>query len=562
MSVTRRHQDNRAHRATVLVMTLGLLFWQVGGAQAAPRVEISVDDAQVNEGNTITYRVEMTEPPATPDVIPVSVQIWSTAAGANPVRVEMGDMGHHRLWFTEGVERHTLTVRTRRQAATNATSTVKARVESSNRFSITGDATVTAQAVDHAPPSVEAGAGTRSLTMVEGETAQFVIELDDAAQSDLDVNVRTQVTSGAANHYPRLHPSHIGTRTVVIRRGSRRAFVPVTAYDDNAVNHDKVVSLTLLAGTGYTVGSNSTSEATFRGDIVATTSEGLREGADTARVLWNDCGRDALVNEAGGAVRFTVDVEGGIEAQWTFTPSRSTETKYTAEVAKDFVATNTVATYTMEPSDRSKTFSVAMVNDEVIEDEERFALVLAVNGPINKNIQVDGNCSEKVARISDDDIANLTVGKQTRRVEEGEEIALQVSLDADTSTTCADPVRNHPARASTRNVGCDQHADSCCARDKKHEYGSVRGRTGNDHLPHPGAAGGSGNPQADHRAVDNRPEQRRPRLATLADQDRWRDVVAGEVHRLHRRVRHHHPGERPGDEGPAPRRAHTEPGTP
>ena len=263
MSVTRRHQDNRAHRATVLVMTLGLLFWQVGGAQAAPRVEISVDDAQVNEGNTITYRVEMTEPPATPDVIPVSVQIWSTAAGANPVRVEMGDMGHHRLWFTEGVERHTLTVRTRRQAATNATSTVNARVESSNRFSITGDATVTAQAVDHAPPSVEAGAGTRSLTMVEGETAQFVIELDDAAQSDLDVNVRTQVTSGAANHYPRLHPSHIGTRTVVIRRGSRRAFVPVTAYDDNAVNHDKVVSLTLLAGTGYTVGSNSTSEATF-----------------------------------------------------------------------------------------------------------------------------------------------------------------------------------------------------------------------------------------------------------------------------------------------------------
>ena len=46
MSVTRRHQDNRAHRATVLVMTLGLLFWQVGGAQAAHRKSRSASTTQ------------------------------------------------------------------------------------------------------------------------------------------------------------------------------------------------------------------------------------------------------------------------------------------------------------------------------------------------------------------------------------------------------------------------------------------------------------------------------------------------------------------------------------
>ena len=65
----------------------------------------------------------MTDPPPTPQLIPVSVQIWSTTGGTNPVQVEMGDMGHHRLWFTEGVERHAFTVRTTREATTNATST-------------------------------------------------------------------------------------------------------------------------------------------------------------------------------------------------------------------------------------------------------------------------------------------------------------------------------------------------------------------------------------------------------------------------------------------------------
>ena len=56
MSESIRRQGNRACRATALAMTFGLLLWQVGSAQAAPRVQISVDDAQVNEGNTITYR--------------------------------------------------------------------------------------------------------------------------------------------------------------------------------------------------------------------------------------------------------------------------------------------------------------------------------------------------------------------------------------------------------------------------------------------------------------------------------------------------------------------------
>ena len=439
MNEARPHRRNGLRGAIMLAMATGLGSLTPGNALAKPQIEISVDDAQINEGNSITYRVEMTNPPPTPEIIPVSVQIWSAATGTNPVPVNIGDMGHHRLWFTEGVERHALSVRTTRDTATNATTTVTAKITSSARFTISGGASVGAAVTDHSEPVVEVGAGTRTVTVNEGETAQLIVELDDTAQADLNVNIRTEVTAGAGSHYPRLHPSHIGTRTVLVRRGQRRAFVPVASHDDNAVNGDKTVTLTVLAGTGYTVASDNAGTATFLGDIAASATDARRQGADTTTVRWAGCGRDRVMNEGGNAAQLTVEVEGSVDAQWTFTPSTNTNAKYTAEAAEDFIATNAIATHTMEPFEKSRTFTVSTVNDEAIEAQEKFALDLTVNGPIAKNVKVSKRCGRKVARIIDDDIANLSVGKQTRRVVEGAEIALQIAVDADTGTTCPIP---------------------------------------------------------------------------------------------------------------------------
>ena len=313
-----QRQGDRARHVTVLVMTLGLLLWQVGNAQAAPRVQITVDDAVVNEGNAITFRVEMTDPPATPNIIPVSVEIWNTGAGANPVRLEFGDMGHHRLWFTQGRERHALSVRSTRQAGTNTANTVTARVESSHRFSITGSATVTAQAVDHASPALNVAAASQAVTIKEGAAAQIVIELDDIAQRDIDVNVRTEVTTGIGNHYPEIQEGHIGMRTVRIHRGRRQALVPLFARDDNVVNNGKAVTLTLLTGTGYTLGTDSTVVITIQADTVTNPNHTPPEGADSAILRWERCAEDVLVNEGDGTISMTAVIEGTVQSTWSF----------------------------------------------------------------------------------------------------------------------------------------------------------------------------------------------------------------------------------------------------
>ena len=446
MSKWTQRQGNGARRTAMFAMTLGLLLWQVGNAQAAPRVQITVDDAVVNEGNTITFRVEMTDPPVTPNIIPVSVQISSTGAGANPVRLEFGDSGHHRLWFTEGRERHAISVRTKQQAGTNTTTTVTARVKTSRHFTITGSATVTAQAVDHASPTVNVGASSRAVTIKEGTAVQIGIELDDIAQSDIDVNVRTEVTTGIGNHYPEIQEGHIGMRTVRIHRGSRQAPMALFVRDDNVVNDGKAVTLTLLAGTGYTLGTDNTAVITIDPDTVTNANLTPPEGADTAILRWERCEEDVLVNEGDGRVSVTAVVEGRVQTTWSFKAIEATKDTsaegwdtFTAERNTDIVGSTTTANRQVASGQTRIVVPVDIINDGGIEGEEAFGFGLSVNGAAARSIRVDESCELKVLRIRDDDTANITVGSRVRRVVEGDRIYFNLKVDNHTSSNCPIP---------------------------------------------------------------------------------------------------------------------------
>ena len=435
-----QRRRNGAGRIAVLAMALGLLLSHAGGAQAAPAVEISVDDALVNEGNSVTFQVAMTETPATPEIIPVSIQIWRTATGANPVPVEFSDLGHHRLWFTEGRERHSLTVRTTQQSATNTTSTISAQVQSSHHFTITGNATVTAQAVNHASPAVNIAGASQAVTIKEGSAAQIAIELNDAAKSDIDVNFKTEVTTGAGNHYPEIQEGQLGMRTVRIHRGSRRASAPVFARDDNVVNQGKAVTLTLLTGTGYTLGSDSIAVITIQADTVTNPSDTPPQGADSAVLRWERCSEDVLVNEDDGTVSVTAVIEGTVQSTWSFKAIENDAwDTFHAELGTD-IAANTVTANRQVASGATRIrVPVDIINDGGIENEESFGFELEVNGPARQSIGVDESCNLKVLRISDDDTANISAGPRVRRVTEGEKISFNLKVDDQRTGNCPIP---------------------------------------------------------------------------------------------------------------------------
>ena len=443
MNESTQRQGTGAGRGTVFAITVAALMWTMGAAQARPQVEISVDDAQVREGNSATFRVEMTDPPAIPNIIPVSVQIWKTETGANPVPVERFDLGHHRLWFTEGRERHSLTVRTTAQAAVNTTTTISAELRSSRHFNIMGNATATGQAVDHTAPTLNVAVDSQEVTIKEGTAAQIVIELDDTAKSDIDVNLKTEVTIGDGSHYPEIQESQLGMRTVRIYRGTRRAFVPLFVRNDNVVNDGKTVTLTLLAGTKYTLGSDSTAVITIQADTVENENHTPPDGADAATLRWDRCGEDVLVNEGDGTVSVTAIVEGRVQTTWAFKARKAGGWNQTFQAAtgSDIGSDTVTADQEVAAGQRRIRVPVVIINDGGVENEESFGFELSVNGPARQSIRVDESCKLKVLRIRDDDSANISVGARVRRVVEGERIQFNLRVDNHTSSNCPIPFK-------------------------------------------------------------------------------------------------------------------------
>ena len=436
---------NRASKhtgqAAVLALALGTLALGMGTGQgaAAPTVSLSVDDEQVNEGNTITYWVEMNDAPRAPGFIGATVRIGASNPGVNPVQVDTRDLGDHRFWFTEGIERQAVTVRTTRDAATNATNTVTAQVLASSEFSINTDASVSVEVMDHAPPTVSVTATSRTVTMREGEYTQIGIELDDRAQGVIAINVHTELVTGMNNRYPEIQEGHIGLRTVRIYPGSRQGFLPVLSRDNDVVNDDKEVSVTVVAGTGYAVGSENTAEVMIRGDLAGSDGEQLREGADTAVLRWKECGRDALAEESEGGVSLTAVLEGKVEADWSLQLREKNDGERRAEVNKDINRSELDKERRFEPASAEKTFRVELIDDDSVEHTETFGLQLSVSGPGARNVQVERECDTKIVRISDNDTANIAAGHRVRRVVEGDNVVFRLKVDNQLSTNCPIP---------------------------------------------------------------------------------------------------------------------------
>ena len=452
MGQAKRSKGSHAWGATVLAVTLGILSGQVGNAQTAPSIQISVDDAQVSEGTTVEYHVRMANPPAPPGITGVTVRVSTDPLGASPVTIDARDVRDHRLWFTQGVEHHVIAVRTTRSAATNTSTTVTAQTLSDSRFTIDGPSVVSATVTDYAVPVVNVDASTRTLSVDEGAVAQFVLTLDDEAQSAFDINFTTEITDGANWFHPTINAGHLGARTVRVAQGQRSATVAVSSYDNEAVNHDKTVTLTVAPGTGYTVGGEPTATAVFRGDFVASPTDSLRPGADTATLRWSGCGEDYLVEE-GGTARVAFSVDRIVEADWSVTVSPVTGAGHLAEAATDYTIDSVNAgRIDFAPSDRRNAIHVNTTDNLEIEVEETFALTFTLSSTLQKSILIPSDCSEKTVRIRDDDLANYTLGPHVRRVDEGQAIVFTATLDARTGTECRVPFAfNHKVRPIGNN---------------------------------------------------------------------------------------------------------------
>ena len=204
--------------------------------------------------------------------------------------------------------------------------------------------------------------------MDEGGTATFTITADPAPQSDLTI-AWTVAQSGEYLDAP-----GAGSRTVVLTAGAASTDLPVATVDDDANEADGSISVTLNAGTDYTVATGKGSAAVTVRDndapvVSITAGSGVTEGTSASFTVSaspvpaapldvvltigqsgdvadsNETGSKTLTIPVSGSVTFEVaTVDDAVEEpNGTLTATVGVGTGYTVAPAPDNAATVTVS---------------------------------------------------------------------------------------------------------------------------------------------------------------------------------------------------------------------------
>ena len=305
---------------------------------------VTVNDANADEGNDITFTVTLSE------AVQGGLKVTPGFTDGTAVEGTDYDENTTALSFTgtKG-ETKTFTVSTTEDDVVegNETFTVGLTV-SETSLSITATATATGTITNDDGAVVTVNNAEAS----EGDDITFTVTLGAAVQGGLTVTPGfTDVTAVEGTDYEENTTALSFTGT----KGETKTFTVSTTED-----------VVLEADETFTVGlsvSNSSVTATDTGT-------GTIDNDDSAAVTINDAGADE-----GDAMTFTVTLDTAVQDGLKVTPDF---TDGTAVEGTDYTANTTVLTFT-GTANETKTFTVQTTEDAVLEADETFTVGLSVS---------------------------------------------------------------------------------------------------------------------------------------------------------------------------------------
>lgn len=232
-----------------------------------------------------------------------------------------------------------------------------------------GQATI----VDDDPPLVSVG----DVTVTESNNAIFTVALSKPGISIIEVNFAT--AGGTATAGSDYTPT---SGTIVFAPGQTTQTVTVPIVSDLTDEPNETFTLNLSNATGAIIND---------GQGIGTITDD--DAAPTFSI------NDVTLTESNGPAVFTVNLSAASE--WTITVDFET-LDFTADEGTDFIPG--AGTLTFAPGETSKTVSVAVVNDEIEENEEAFFVNLS--GATNAWY----TDSQGRATIVDDDPVLMSIG--------------------------------------------------------------------------------------------------------------------------------------------------------
>lgn len=229
---------------------------------------------------------------------------------------------------------------------------------------------------------------------------------------------------------------------VVIPANQSSATVTLNPTPDNVVEPNETAILTVLAGSGYTIGSSASATGTINNDDSAT--------------LTLSGGGSANEGNAGNTIRtFTATlsnpVQGGFQVPHTTNDG-------TATANSDYVDNDGTLTFA-GTSNETQTISVAVVGDTTPENDETFTVALGAIIGAPAGVSIAG--SPQTATIKNDDVTVGVAVSGSPAAENGGTLTYTFTRTGDTGAAL--PVTFSGAGTATFGAGNDYLASSSAA---------------------------------------------------------------------------------------------------
>ena len=354
--------------------------------------EVTVNDANADEGDAITFTVTLSEA--------VQGDLTVTPSFTDVTAVEGTDYDENTaaLSFTgtKG-ETKTFTVSTTEDAVLEADETFTVGLTVSGT-TLTGSITSTDTGTGTINNDDSAEVTVNDASADEGESMTFTVTLDKAVQGGLTVTPGYTHGTAAKSDYS----TNTNALSFTGTKGESKTFTVSTTED-----------AVLEANETFTVGL-TVSGTTLTDSITSTdTGTGTINNDDRAAVTVND----ASASE-GDDITFTVTLSEAVQGGLTVTPGYTNGTTADADYTKNATALSFTGT-----KDETQTFTVSTTTDAVLEANETFTVGLTVsNAPSGVTATDTGT-----GTIDNDDSAAVTVNDAN--ADEGDAITFTVTLD-------------------------------------------------------------------------------------------------------------------------------------
>ena len=248
------------------------------GDAVAPNLTITADAASVTEGTSVGFTITADSAPSSSITVQVSVTgTGEHLAGTTPTEVTLPS-GSTTAWVV---------LQTKDDGADASSGSVTVTIEPGAGYDVgsPSSASVTVTDGDALAPNLTITADAASVT--EGTSVGFTITADSAPSSSITVQVSV---TGTGEHLAGTTPTE-----VTLSSGSTTAWVVLQTKDDGADVSNGSVTVTIVPGAGYDVGSPSSASVP-----VTRRRRRCPEPDDNGRRRVGDGGDERRVHHHGG----------------------------------------------------------------------------------------------------------------------------------------------------------------------------------------------------------------------------------------------------------------------